>query len=127
MNMRRHYCFAVGMVLFIFMTRPLACLFAADNEEAGTKKVSAQQVGGLLFDVDEGVDIQKGPGGSVYLKSNREFMKNTLESLESRIQTLEEKVKKLESGKTVKPAETKSSAGTSSDTESSSKTRVLVN
>ena len=61
-----------------------------------TKKSSTQQVGGLLFDVDEGVKIEQGPGGSVYLKSNREHMEQKFKEIDQRFENLESRVKKLE-------------------------------
>ena len=79
-------------------------LYAADDKTPETdKRVTTQQVGGLLFDVDEGVKIEKGSGGSVYVKSNKEYMQNKFESIEQKLDELEERLSKLEDAKKTEP------------------------
>lgn len=97
--------------------------WAAQEE---TKKAATQQVGGLLFDVDEGVKIEQGPGGSVYLKSNRETMEQKFKDIEQRFEALEGRVKTLETA--LKPpasASEKESAEDSKDVKSGGR-RVLI-
>ena len=72
---------------------PALSLYA---EEESKSKSSTQKVGGLLFDVDEGVKVEQGPGGSVYVKSNKEYMQQKLEEIEMRLQSLDERVTELE-------------------------------
>lgn len=69
---------------------------AAYSEEDKTKNATTQQIGGLLFDVDEGVKVEQGPGGSVYVKSNREYMQEKFESIERKLFDFEERLQKLE-------------------------------
>lgn len=97
----RLYLVIIFMFVLLGISAPaLICEEEKKDEVLPAKKVSSQQVGGLLFDVDEGVEIEQGPGGSVYLKSNREFMKNKFEYIETRLNDLEARVQKLESEKT---------------------------
>ena len=46
--------------------------------------------------MDEGVKIEHGPGGSVYLKSNREYMQDKFKSVDEKIEGLEKRVGLLE-------------------------------
>ncbi len=89
--------------------------FAADSSASDdkTQNSATQQVGGLLFDVDEGVKVEQGPGGSVYVKSNRETMQEKFKEIEHRLSTLEERVNQLESGASGKSK--KSSSGSPED------------
>lgn len=73
-----------------------ASLHAAEAPADKTKSSSTQQVGGLLFDVDEGVKIEQGPGGSVYLRSNREAMEEKFKSIEARFAQVDERLARLE-------------------------------
>ena len=75
-------------------------LLMAAEEEVRTKKTTTQSVGGLLFDVDEGVKVEQGAGGSVYVKSNREYMQEKFAALDQKIKGLEERVALLESHQT---------------------------
>lgn len=84
------------LTLFLFMFLSSFYSARAEKSEAETKKAAAQQVGGLLFDMDEGVKIEQGPGGSVYVKSNREYMQQKFAEIESRLTGLEERMDKLE-------------------------------
>ncbi len=97
--MRPYLIFIFMFAIFGLNAPFLICEEETKDEVPPAKKVSSQQVGGLLFDVDEGVEIEQGPGGSVYLKSNREFMKNKFEYIETRLNDLEARVQKLESEK----------------------------
>ncbi len=72
-------------------------LFAATEAAEERRKASTQQIGGLLFDVDEGVKVEQGPGGSVYMKSNREFMQDQFKEMDKRLENLEDRVGELES------------------------------
>jgi hypothetical protein len=65
------------------------------SDDTNTKS-SSKQVGGLLFDVDEGVEIQQGPGGSVYLKSNREYMEQKFKMIDARFKDLSTRIENLE-------------------------------
>ena len=68
-------------------------LFAADDK---TKNATTQQVGGLLFDVDEGVKIEHGPGGSVYVKSNREYIQEKFKTIDEKMESLEKRLTLVE-------------------------------
>ncbi len=81
----------IAALLFVPFLNPAA--FAEENTD---KKSSTQNIGGLLFDVDEGVKVEQGPGGSVYVKSNREFMQEKFQQIESKLLELENRVKQLE-------------------------------
>jgi hypothetical protein len=81
------------------MCSPLS-LFA--EEERPAKKATTQNVGGLLFDVDEGVKVEQGPGGSVYMKSNREFMQEKFAEIDRKLSDFEKRIAQLESGKVSK-------------------------
>lgn len=89
--MLKHFFAILILGHSILLVRPL---FASDDK---TKNSTTQQVGGLLFDVDEGVKIEHGPGGSVYLKSNREYMQEKLKSMDGKIEALEKRINRLES------------------------------
>ena len=119
LHSRRHEIFTIFLLaFFIILMPPLAR--ATDEEKKDTsEKYTKQNVGGLLFDVDEGVKIQKGPGGSVYVESNREFMQRKFKEMDAKFDTLEKRVAKLES--VLLPKE-KSSA---TPPEKSAETRVL--
>ena len=82
--------------IFTFSLFCLPCLLHADDNSSVSKKNSTQQVGGLLFDMDDGAKIEKGPGGSVYIKSNKEYMQQKFSDTESRLTQLEERVTELE-------------------------------
>lgn len=84
--------------IFIFLILlmaifPCRSLFASEDK---TKNATTQQVGGLLFDVDEGVKIEHGPGGSVYLKSNREYMQDKFKGVDEKMEALEKRLDSLE-------------------------------
>lgn len=85
-------------VIFIFtvlMNFLPQAVFAAEGEK--TKKSTTQQIGGLLFDVDEGVKLEQGAGGSVYMKSNKEYMQEKITDIETRLTQLETKAGDFES------------------------------
>ena len=111
------FIFILCLSLTILCARPL---FADDK----TKNSSTQHVGGLLFDMDEGVKVEQGPGGSVYVKSNREYMQEKFKSLDEKIENIEKRLLLLEaqSGKG-KPA---SGAASSAPAKAESGNRVLV-
>lgn len=69
---------------------------AADESSSVSKKNSTQQVGGLLFDMDEGAKIEQGPGGSVYVKSNKEYMQQKFADIEGRLAASEARITELE-------------------------------
>ena len=71
--------------------------FAADDK---SKSSTTQQVGGLLFEMDEGVKVEQGPGGSVYVKSNKEYMQEKLKTIDQRLEDIEKRLTLLESQKT---------------------------
>ena len=68
----------------------------AANQDSSSSKSTTQKIGGLLFDVDEGVKVEQGSGGSVYVKSNKEYMQQKLKEIDARLQDLEERVTKVE-------------------------------
>jgi hypothetical protein len=78
--------------------------FGEEPEETSVKKTTTQNVGGLLFDVDEGVKVEQGPGGSVYLKSNREFMQEKFSEIERKLEQLHLRLVRLETGKAALPS-----------------------
>lgn len=86
-------------VLLIGILGALSVLPAAfgETEEEAEQASGPKQIGGLLFDFDEGVEIKKGPGGSVYVESNREFMQNKFRTIDSRFEELEKRIEHLES------------------------------
>ena len=97
----RHFEFVMQprLIKVIFVLMPV--LFAWNfplhsSEDAKTKKAETQQVGGLLFDVDEGVKLEKGPGGSVYMKSNKDYMQEKFQEIEARLKNLEDRFNRLE-------------------------------
>lgn len=79
--------------LFIFLLWNPG-LLRADDQDA--KKSATQQIGGLLFDVDEGVKVEKGPGASVYVKSNREYMQEKFLEIDKHFKDLEQRISLLE-------------------------------
>lgn len=88
--------FLLGSALLLTLSLcPMPMLWAAEAAKDEAKK-QPQNVGGLLFDVDEGVEIEQGPGGSVYMKSNREFMQDKFTEIERRMAAFEERLAKLE-------------------------------
>ena len=115
-KLRASFIFFQFLSLFLFSFHPGS--FAAEDQ---TKKTTTQQIGGLLFDVDEGVKVEQGPGGSVYVKSNREYMQEKFESIEKRLEDLEERIDKLEGKES--PDFKKSADQTKTETEGR---RVLV-
>ncbi len=71
--------------------------YAADTKkETPAKSTTTQQIGGLLFDVDEGVKVEQGPGGSVYMKSNKEFMQERLSRIDQELLDLDQRVQAVE-------------------------------
>ena len=86
---------------FLFLSAPSW----AASEETPAKKTATQNIGGLLFDVDEGVKVEQGPGGSVYMKSNREFMQEKFAEIDRKLSDFENRIAKLESKKNSKKAE----------------------
>ena len=84
---------ALFLLIFLALFVPGPARAAEDQ----TKKSTIQKVGGLLFDVDEGVEIEKGPGGSVYVKSNREYMQQKFEQIDQNFKLLDERIHVLES------------------------------
>ncbi len=104
--------------LFVCLLIRPSFLFSAEDKN---KNSSTQQVGGLLFDVDEGVKIEHGPGGSVYVKSNREYMQEKFKSLDGKIALIEQRLDRLESA-----AAAKSKKETEDAASAESAKRVLV-
>ncbi len=94
-------------ILSLFCAIHMVLISPAFSAEEQNKKSSTQQIGGLLFDVDEGVKVEQGPGGSVYMKSNREYMQSKFNEIEERFKDLEQRISLLEAqsgsqgGKTV--------------------------
>lgn len=89
---RNHLLFSVLLVVL-----PCMSVSAVEEEEAEVSKSSSvQHVGGLLFDVDEGVKIEKGGGGSVYVKSNREEMQQKFRGIEKRFDSIENRLTEIE-------------------------------
>lgn len=86
-----------GIIIGLLVPHAAVILAASDDETSGTQKTAAKQVGGLLFDVDEGVKIEQGPGGSVYMKSNRDFMQEKFQDIDRRLADLEKRIGSLES------------------------------
>ena len=84
----------VLVFIFSFLYRP-DFINAADNSSV-SKKTATQQVGGLLFDMDEGAKIEQGPGGSVYVKSNKEYMQQKFADMDSRMTAMEIRITDLE-------------------------------
>lgn len=86
-----------SLILIVFYFFVSAVTFSGfSRAEADTKKSSPQQVGGLLFDMDEGAEIEQGPGGSVYVKSNREYLQKKFADIETRLLELEQRTAALE-------------------------------
>ena len=66
-----------------------------------------------MFDVDEGAKIEKGPGGSVYVKSNREYMQQKFSDIENKLAALEARTTELENKlKSLAGSEKKSASDT---------------
>ena len=101
-------CFVIILVSF----QPISD--ALDEKESQAKKSVVQNVGGLLFDVDEGVKIEQGSGGSVYLKSNREAVQARFESIESRLDELEKRMQEIESLQEAAPSQDEQPEGETS-------------
>ncbi len=92
--MLRHFLGNKNLIPFIFLLVCSSNFLYAEDEKA--KRTSTQQVGGLLFDVDEGVKIEQGPGGSVYMKSNKEFMQQRLDEIDQKILNLDARLAAIE-------------------------------
>ena len=90
--MRSKMIFYFFLLLFIISSSNASAVSDSNGTAAGK---NPQKVDGLLFDLDEGVKVTKGGGGSVYIESNREFMQAKFDQIEERLKTLEEKIKKL--------------------------------
>jgi hypothetical protein len=71
-------------------------LISCVSLHAEEKKSTVQNVGGLLFEFDEGVEIEKGGGGSVYVKSNREYMEKKFKEIDARFTDLEQRLERIE-------------------------------
>lgn len=84
----------VTVTFFCFLISVAA---AQEDEDDTTQKYTTRQVGGLLFDTDEGVAVEQGPGGSVYVKSNREYMQKKFKEIDKHFETLESRIASLES------------------------------
>ena len=119
---RKNLLFSV-LAAGLLLTLPL--LWAAEkDEDAGvTKQSSVQNVGGLLFDVDEGVKIEKGAGGSVYVKSNRDEMQQKFDEINRRLDSLDDRLAVIE--KKFEP-EKKSNTGPASAEKTAAGRRVLT-
>ena len=87
------------MIAVFLLVVPCPGMAARDGESDEPKSVSSapKKIGGLLFDFDEGVEIEEGPGGSVYVRSNREYMQKKFKEIENRFHALENRVANLES------------------------------
>lgn len=83
----------LGVILLLLF---VPTVFAAEEDSAEESKSTVQKVGGLLFDVDEGVKVEQGPGGSVYLRSNKEYMNEKLTEIDTRLEDIEKRLKNLE-------------------------------
>ena len=88
---RNHLLFSVFMMALL-----PAMGLSAEEEAEVAKSSSVQNVGGLLFEVDEGVKIEKGGGGSVYVKSNREEMQQKFREIEKRFESIENRLLEIE-------------------------------
>lgn len=86
----------IFVLVFIYLFLVMPCYTQAEDPAHVSKKNETQQVGGLLFDVDEGSKIEKGPGGSVYVKSNREYMQQKFSDIETKLSELEARTAELE-------------------------------
>lgn len=84
------------VLISIFFLMSASRLSAADESSSISKKNSTQQIGGLLFDMDEGAKIEQGPGGSVYVKSNKEYMQQKFADIETRLNSSEARISELE-------------------------------
>lgn len=82
----------VASVILCF--NAVAGLPTGDEDEQ--EKSSVVQVGGLLFDMDEGVKIEQGGGGSVYVQSNREYMQNKFRDIEMKFEEIDDRLTKIE-------------------------------
>lgn len=82
-------CF-IAMSVFFFPA--FAGAEVAEEEEY----VTPTEVGGLKFDMDEGVKIRQGPGGSVYVESNREYMQRKFRRYERTFEDHDARIEKLE-------------------------------
>lgn len=94
MSVRRSLSFCL---LVLFAVTHVPSLYSAEQKkQEPAKKIATQNIGGLLFDVDEGVKVEQGPGGSVYMKSNKEYMQEKLSQIDQRFSELEARVARLE-------------------------------
>lgn len=99
----------LSLLVFLSMLSYDKHVLIAADDEVQTKKTTTQRVGGLLFDVDEGVKVEQGAGGSVYVKSNREYMQEKFSDMERKFQDLEGRVTALETKQKKTSADEKSS------------------
>ena len=100
---------AIIFALGLFFVFGIACLPAAEEgteeefkEKSGqdaagkSKPPTVQKVSGLLFDMDEGVKIEEGAGGSVYVHSNREAVSSRFRDIEYRLEKVEKRLDRYE-------------------------------
>lgn len=87
--------FLISLFVILSAGNPYS-LAAEQKTDNSAKKVATQNIGGLLFEVDEGVKVEQGPGGSVYMKSNKEFMQEKFSQIEQKFADLESRIVKLE-------------------------------
>lgn len=121
----------LSFILAVLASAWVAVLWAEDTD---AKKSTTQQVGGLLFDVDEGVKVEQGPGGSVYMKSNKEYMQQKFNEIDKQFKDLEQRITVLESqvaAASAKPGDVKAFENKAADTKlqqenGDSKNRVLM-
>ena len=109
----------LGISIFLCTACGNRVLRASEEKESDSKKGTTQNVGGLLFDVDEGVKVEQGPGGSVYVKSNREYMQGKFDEIDQKIADFEKRIALLES-------DPKKPGTNSSDSEKQEGRQVLV-
>lgn len=84
------------LFLLVFISSFFSFPHFLHADDTVSKKNSTQQIGGLLFDMDEGAKIEQGPGGSVYVKSNKEYMQQKFSEIETQLSSLEARTTELE-------------------------------
>ena len=115
----------LALLVFILSLFCLPCFLFAEDNSSISKKTSTQQVGGLLFDMDDGVKIEKGPGGSVYVKSNKEYIQQKFLDMESRLTQLEGRITELEN-KLKSPGEVEKKSSSEKPSQETSGRQVLI-
>lgn len=100
------------LVLVFFLLSVLRTPYSvASDDEKPELSTLPRQVGGLLFDYDEGVDIEQGPGGSVYVKSNRDYIQKKFREIAERFDEMEARLTVLEESTGILPKTDKTAEG----------------